>query len=100
MLETVAQRLEAVAKVAKVDTERSPKLAARSRLLIMYAELSLGNMLCFLCLHVRYQIEALPTMILFANGQVVERIVGYYDANDLEKKVRDAITRYNAGKSL
>lgn len=29
VLETVAQRLDAVAKVAKVDTEKSPKLAAR-----------------------------------------------------------------------
>lgn len=32
--------------------------------------------------------EALPTLILFFKGQVVERYVGYRSADELEKEVR------------
>ena len=34
------------------------------------------------------QVEALPTLILFYKGEVVERFVGYRSADDLEKEVR------------
>lgn len=73
VLETVASRMDTVAKVAKVDTEKSPKLAAR------------------------YNIEALPTLILFAKGEVVDRYTGYRSADDLEKEVRASLKRYNGG---
>ena len=64
ILEDVAKRLEYVARVAKVDTDKSPRLGSR------------------------YQVEALPTLILFYKGQEVERYIGYRNADDLEKEVR------------
>ena len=69
VLEQVAGKLEGVAKVAKVDTDKSPKLAAR------------------------YQVEALPTLILFYKGQVLDKFLGYMPADELEKVVRVAINR-------
>ena len=69
ILEDVAGRLENEAKVAKVDTDKSPRLGAK------------------------YQVEALPTLILFYKGQVIERYVGYRSADDLEKEVRRDIAR-------
>eukprot|EP01041_Mallomonas_annulata_P006075 gene6075-12260_t len=64
VLEDVAQRLESVARVAKVDTDKSPKLGSR------------------------YQVEALPTLILFNKGKEIERFVGYRTADELEKEIR------------
>jgi thioredoxin-like negative regulator of GroEL len=80
VLEDVASRLGDAARVAKVDTDKSPRLGSR------------------------YRVEALPTLVLFhkgknlcANitdvahlhlGQEVERFVGYRSADDLEKEVR------------
>lgn len=69
VLEQVAGKLEGVAKVAKVDTDKSPKLAAR------------------------YQVEALPTLILFYKGKILDKFLGYISAEDLEKNVLDAINR-------
>ena len=69
VLEDLAGRMEGVARVAKVDTDKSPKLAAR------------------------YQIEALPTLILFHEGEAIERIMGYRSADDLEKDIRNALAR-------
>ncbi len=69
VLEQVAGKLEGIAKVAKVDTDKSPKLAAR------------------------YQVEALPTLILFYKGQVLDKFLGYMPADELEKVVRAAINR-------
>ena len=74
VLEDVAGRLENEAKVAKVDTDKSPRLGAR------------------------YQVEALPTLILFYKGQVIDRYVGYRNADELEREVRASMTRLkNAG---
>ena len=60
ILEDVARRLENEARVAKVDTEKSPKLGSR------------------------YQVEALPTLILFNKGEIVEKFIGYRTADELE----------------
>jgi thioredoxin-like negative regulator of GroEL len=49
VLSEVATRLDNVAKVAKVDTDKAPNLSAK------------------------YSIHALPTLILFNKGEVVER---------------------------
>ena len=65
VLEDVAQRLESIARVAKVDTDKSPKLGAR------------------------YKVEALPTLVLFNKGAEVARFVGYRTADELEKDVRE-----------
>jgi thioredoxin-like negative regulator of GroEL len=63
VLEDIAGRLENQIKVAKVDTDKSPRLASK------------------------YQIEALPTLILFNKGQPVERFLGYRSADDLEADI-------------
>ena len=82
VLETLASRLGDEARVAKVDTDKSPRLGSR------------------------YQIEALPTLVLFHKGDIilsisyvchriiyslgreVERYVGYRSAEELEREVR------------
>ncbi|RYG61631.1 thioredoxin [archaeon] len=63
VLEEVAARLDGVAKVAKLDTDKNPRLSSK------------------------YQVEALPTLILFSKGEVVERFMGYRDASTLEREV-------------
>ena len=72
ILEDVAKRLENEIRVAKVDTERSPKLGSR------------------------YQVEALPTLILFNKGEVVEKFIGYRTADELEYEVRRALNTINS----
>jgi thioredoxin 1 len=72
VLEEVAVRLEGKAKIAKVDTDKSPKLGGR------------------------YKVEALPTFIMFYKGQEVERILGYRSADELEAEVRKILVRINA----
>ena len=69
VLEDIAGRMEDKIKVAKVDTDRSPKLGAK------------------------YQVEALPTLILFDKGQVVERYIGYMTADELEYAVQGTLNR-------
>lgn len=64
VLEEIAERMEADIKVAKVDTDKAPRLGGR------------------------YQVEALPTLILFHKGEVLDRYVGYMNADELEKTVR------------
>lgn len=64
VLETLAAKLDGLARVAKVDTDKSPRLAAR------------------------YQVEALPTLILFHKGQIVDKYLGYMPADELEATVR------------
>lgn len=72
VLEEVASRMEGVARVAKVDTEKSPKLAAR------------------------YQIEALPTLVVFHKGEVVERLMGYRSADELEYEMKGILKRLDS----
>lgn len=64
VLEEVANRFENVCKVAKVDTDKAPKLG------------------------LKYRVEALPTLILFYKGQPVERFEGYRSADVLEQELR------------
>jgi thioredoxin-like negative regulator of GroEL len=74
VLEDLAGRMENDLKVAKVDTDKYPKLGSR------------------------FQVEALPTLILFNKGQIVDKYVGYMNADDLEvavKKVSDVISILN-----
>ena len=41
----------------------------------------------------RYQIEALPTLILFNKGEIVDKYMGYRSADDLEKEVQKSLSR-------
>lgn len=43
-----------------------------------------------MCLNIP-QVEALPTLILFSKGQVVERFVGYRGAGELEAEIKKVI---------
>ena len=74
-LEIVAGRMEDEIKVAKVDTDKSPRLASR------------------------YQIEALPTLILFHKGEVVERYMGFMRADELEQTVKKTLAILDAGSA-
>ncbi len=53
VLSEVATKLEGIAKVAKIDTDKAPKLSEK------------------------YGIRALPTLILFNKNEVVERYSKY-----------------------
>lgn len=64
VLEDLASRLEDQARIAKVDTDKSPRLASR------------------------YQVEALPTLILFHKGKVIEKYIGYKSADELEQEIK------------
>ena len=72
VLEDIAGRMEDEIKVAKVDTDKSPRLGGR------------------------YQVEALPTLILFNKGEVIERYIGYMTADELEKAVKKTLLRISS----
>ena len=59
ILEQVGASLRDRVQVVKIDTDRYPNIASQ------------------------YQIHALPTLVLFKNGQPVERIEGVVQANQL-----------------
>ncbi len=59
ILEQVGASLRDRVQVVKIDTDRYPTIASQ------------------------YQIHALPTLVLFKNGQPVERIEGVVQANQL-----------------
>ncbi len=59
ILEQVGASLRDRVQVVKIDTDRYPTIASQ------------------------YQIQALPTLVLFKNGQPVERIEGMVQANQL-----------------
>ena len=87
VLEEIAGRMEAEIKVAKVDTDKSPRS--------VYFFVAYFQHFC-LCLVMnrlgsRYQIEALPTLILFSKGEIVERYVGYMNADQLEAAVKKVL---------
>ncbi len=59
ILEQVGASLRDRLQVVKIDTDRYPTIASQ------------------------YQIQALPTLVLFKNGQPVEKIEGLVQANQL-----------------
>jgi len=59
ILDQVGASLRDRVRVVKIDTDRYPTIASQ------------------------YQIQALPTLVLFKNGQPVERIEGVVNANQL-----------------
>lgn len=71
VLEDLANRFEGRTRIAKVDTDKAPALGSK------------------------YQVEALPTLLLFYKGQVIERYVGFKPADALEKEIEAALKRMN-----
>lgn len=59
ILEQVGANLRDRLQVVKIDTDKYPNIASK------------------------YQVEALPTLVLFKNGQPVEKIEGVSDAQSL-----------------
>lgn len=59
ILEQVGSSLRDRLQIVKIDTDRYPNLASE------------------------YDIQALPTLVLFKNGQPVEKIEGVHQANQL-----------------
>lgn len=50
------------------------------------------NMLSNLDLATLYEIQVLPTFLIFKNGKIVERIVGFKSGqHDIEKRIRKVI---------
>lgn len=41
----------------------------------------------------RYDVGALPSMLLFLDGILVHRVVGYHDRGDLERQLADFLDR-------
>jgi protein disulfide-isomerase len=69
-LEQVAAQLKVLpCRIMKVDVDKYPNIADR------------------------FQIQALPTLILFKDNKEVRRLLGYRDGATLEREVRDALAQ-------
>ena len=68
ILEKVNQQIKGKLRIVKIDTDRYPQLASR------------------------YNIEALPTLVLFKNGKPVGRIEGVIQPQQLEERL-NSITK-------
>jgi len=66
-LEMVNAQLQGQLRIIKIDTEKYPELASQ------------------------YKIYALPTLMLFKQGQPVDKIEGALKANDLVQRVQQHI---------
>lgn len=67
ILEEVNQQMKNKIRIIKIDTDKYPQLASE------------------------YHIEALPTLVLFKNGQAIERIEGLVQTPQLLKHLNDII---------
>ena len=68
ILEQVNQQIKGKLRIVKIDTDRYPQLASR------------------------YSIEALPTLVLFKNGEPVDKIEGVIQPQQLEEHL-NSITK-------
>jgi len=67
ILEQVGAQMKHSVQVVKINTERYPQLASQ------------------------YQIHALPTLVLFKQGQIVDRIEGVLSAEQIIQRLRGLI---------
>jgi thioredoxin len=67
VLETVNQQMNQKIQVVKVDTDKYPRLASQ------------------------YQVQALPTLVLFKGGQPINRLEGAMQANQLVQWVEGSL---------
>lgn len=67
-LEQLAQEFEGRIKFVKIDVDRAPELAYR------------------------FDIRAVPTLILFHNGRTVDAMVGLVSPNELRAKLQSALS--------
>jgi thioredoxin 2 len=66
-LEEVAQRLRGRMKLVKVNVDENPQISAR------------------------FGVQGIPTLLLFRDGQVIDRVVGARGAEQLQAWVEDAL---------
>ncbi|KAK9831590.1 hypothetical protein WJX74_001568 [Apatococcus lobatus] len=67
VLAVLAKKLQPHCKVVKIDTDKYPNLASRN------------------------QVQALPTLVLFQNGQPIDRIEGFMNEMQLLNRVQKAL---------
>ncbi len=67
ILEQVSQQLQDQVQVVKIDADKYPRLASQ------------------------YQIQALPTLVLFRNGEPIDRIEGALQAPQLIQRLQAAL---------
>ena len=63
VLEDVAKEYEGKLKVAKLDVDQNPELATR------------------------YGVQSIPTLIVFKDGEAVERLIGYMPKQKLVERI-------------
>ena len=63
MLETVSQELQGKVKIVKINVDDNQPLA------------------------VRFQVQAIPTLIIFKNGEAVDRIVGMVAKDEISRRL-------------
>ncbi len=63
ILEQIAEEYEGRLKVAKLEVDRNPEIAAR------------------------YSIQGIPTMIIFKDGQPIETLIGFMPKEELLRKL-------------
>lgn len=64
VLEDVANEYEGTLKVAKINVDEETELA------------------------IKYGVEAIPTILLFKNGQIVKKSVGYLDKAEIKEMLK------------
>lgn len=64
IIEKLAQEFEGKVKIGKLDTDESPETSFK------------------------YEIQSIPTLIFFKNGQMVDRVSGFKSEEDLRKKLQ------------
>jgi thioredoxin 1 len=67
--EELVKEYEGSVKFVRVDTERSPEVSAR------------------------YRITVIPTILLFKDSQLVEKLLGFQDRNSLKRLLGDAVAK-------
>ncbi|NEN92796.1 MAG: thioredoxin [Okeania sp. SIO3H1] len=67
ILEQVNQKMKDRLRIVKIDTDKYPQLASK------------------------YSIQALPTLVLFKNGQPVEQIEGVIQAQQLVERLENIV---------
>lgn len=67
VLEDVSGKMDGEAKFVKINTDESPQTAQR------------------------YNIMAIPSLLVFYNGEEVKRVIGYQSQEQLESQINDII---------
>ncbi len=67
VIEQLAEEYKGRVKIAKLDTDDNPKIA------------------------MKYNIQSIPTMLLFKNGEQVDRVVGALPKQEIEKRIAAVI---------